>query len=164
MKLSIRNLEGTKVVASALAPLLVRGDVVLLDGNVGAGKTSFAQALIHAVLGGEIEVTSPTFTLQHGYATSALGMLTHMDLYRIEDEDELYELGLDDAFDTGACLIEWPDRLGSFLPKEYLCLRIEIAQDDARIITVVATTAWNARIKELEHAIARAESPYVTLC
>lgn len=141
----------------------MRADVVLLDGTLGAGKTTMAQALVRALLGEDTEVTSPTFTLQHPYDMPNGGQLIHMDLYRIEHENELYELGLDDTFDTAISLIEWPERLGSFVPKEYLYLHIEIAQDDARIITLKGTPAWDARLKEFEHAITSQKSAYVTL-
>lgn len=163
MKLAVTSLEGTRHVAGALAPLLAPRDVLLLHGTLGAGKTSMAQALIRALAGENTEVTSPTFTLQHPYDLPGGQQLVHMDLYRIAHEGELHELGLDDVFDTAISLIEWPERLGSFVPKEYLYLHIEIAQDDARIITLKATSAWQARIKELEHVINSKKSPYVTV-
>lgn len=163
MTLTLNTPEGTTLLASALGAMLVRGDVVLLGGDLGAGKTTFAQALICSLAGADTEVTSPTFTLQHSYDLPGGIPLMHMDLYRIEHESELIELGLDDAFDTAISLIEWPERLGRFTPKEYLYLRLEIAQDDARIVTFAASQAWHARLKELEYALQRTESPHVTL-
>lgn len=162
MEFHVTSPEGTRQLAALLAPMLAPSDVLLLGGTLGAGKTAMAQALIRALLGEGAEVTSPTFTLQHPYDLPDGGQLVHMDLYRIEHENELYELGLDDTFDTAISLIEWPERLGSFTPKECLYLRIEIAQDEARIITLKATQAWQARLQDLEHAINRQKSPYVT--
>lgn len=95
---------------------LLPGDVVLLEGAVGAGKTHLARALIHAVLLQDEDVPSPTFTLVQTYDTRN-GTLWHSDLYRLSSTFEIEELGLIDAFADAICLIEWPDRLGELTPK-----------------------------------------------
>ena len=95
------------ILASRLALFLKAGDVIALSGPLGAGKTTFARALV-ARLGGEGEVPSPTFALMQRYETPRL-TLTHCDFYRLEPA-ELDELGLDDALSEGAVLIEWPER------------------------------------------------------
>ncbi len=99
-----------------LARLLQPGDTVLLDGPIGAGKTHLARALIRARLGRAEDVPSPTFTLVQTYVAAGTE-IWHADLYRLTHPDEVWELGLDDAFVTAICLVEWPDRLGRHVPE-----------------------------------------------
>ena len=133
--------EDTAALARWLAPRLGAGDVLLLAGPVGAGKTHFARALIQARLAVEglaEDVPSPSFTLVQTYWAGALE-IWHVDLYRLGGADEAPELGLDEAFDTALCLIEWPERLGDLAPDG--ALRLQFAngpQDDARQITLGA--------------------------
>ncbi|KFE35225.1 tRNA (adenosine(37)-N6)-threonylcarbamoyltransferase complex ATPase subunit type 1 TsaE [Thioclava atlantica] len=105
------------------------GDVILLEGPIGAGKTHFARALIQARLGRAEDVPSPTFTLVQTYEADC--EIWHADLYRLTHPDEVLELGLDHAFDTAICLIEWPDRLGSAVPDGALRLRFFQTEDGA---------------------------------
>ena len=90
--------------------LLRAGDCVLLEGPIGAGKTHFCRALIRARLGREEDVPSPTFTLVQTYDADV--EIWHADLYRLSHPDEALELGLEDAFASAICLVEWPERLG----------------------------------------------------
>lgn len=110
--------EETAVVARKLATKLRSGDVVLLRGELGAGKSIFARALIQALCGKDTIVPSPTFTLVQTYEAPEF-TLWHFDLYRLNSAEEVYELGIEEALQRGVCLIEWPDRLGSHLPKTY---------------------------------------------
>ena len=104
----------TACLARVLAALLGRGDSLLLDGPVGAGKTHFARALIRARQGDAAEdVPSPTFTIVQTYEDAAGTEIWHADLYRLTDPSELVELGLDEALPTAVTLIEWPDRMGA---------------------------------------------------
>jgi tRNA threonylcarbamoyladenosine biosynthesis protein TsaE len=112
----------TDRLARALAPLLAPGDVIALSGELGAGKTRFARALIGALAGAGEEVPSPTFTLVQSYDTPR-GTLRHFDLYRLTLPEEAYELGIEEAFAEDISVIEWPERLGRLLPAE----RLEIA-------------------------------------
>src|SRR5262245_4524040 len=109
--------------ASRLVLDLKPGDVIALSGPLGAGKTTFARALVTR-LGGEDEVPSPTFALMQRYDTARL-VLTHCDFYRLEPA-ELDQLGLDDALAEGAVVVEWPERASSWLPED----RLDIAMDE----------------------------------
>src|SRR4051812_11289107 len=110
--------QATAALASRIAALARRGDVIALEGELGAGKTSFARAFIRAratgKTGGE-SVPSPTFTLVQIYETGEVP-IWHIDAYRLRDPDEAWELGIEDAFRDGISLIEWPERLGPLLP------------------------------------------------
>jgi N-acetylmuramate 1-kinase len=133
--------------ASRLALLLKAGDVIALSGPLGAGKTTFARALVTR-LGGESEVPSPTFALTQRYETPRL-TLTHCDFYRLEPS-ELDELGLEDAVSEGVVLIEWPERAASWMPAD----RLELAMDETampatRRITLTGHGSWEERLEGL---------------
>ena len=133
--------------ASSLAPLLKAGDSVLLSGEIGAGKSAFARALIRAHLGRQEDVPSPTFTIVQTYQADEVE-IWHCDLYRLTHPDEAFELGLEEAFDTAICLIEWPDRLGDEIPKGALSLAFE-ATDTGHEMTVTASPHWLDRLQGL---------------
>ena len=109
----------TAALGSRLAGLARRGDCILLSGPIGAGKSSLARAFIQARLGRAEDVPSPTFTLVQVYETGG-EEIWHADLYRLSHPDEVWELGLEQAFDTAICLVEWPDRMGQDLPDNAL--------------------------------------------
>lgn len=114
----------------ALSSVLQGGDCVLLDGPIGAGKTHLARAFIRARLGEAEDVPSPTFTLVQTYPADP--EIWHADLYRLTHTDEVVELGLDDAFASAICLIEWPDRLGANLPADPIRLSLEPSGEGRR--------------------------------
>jgi tRNA threonylcarbamoyladenosine biosynthesis protein TsaE len=133
--------DATASFAESLAPKLGAGDVILLSGEVGAGKTHFARALIKSLLDTPEDVPSPTFTLVQTYETT-MGEIWHADLYRLTSTHEIEELGLTDAFDHAICLVEWPDRLDSLAPANALHLHLEDGENyDAR----TATLRWTDR-------------------
>lgn len=113
----------TAALGARLAPLLRAGDTVLLEGPLGAGKSHLARALIRARIGRIEDVPSPTFTLVQTYDAGETE-IWHADLYRLGHPDDVFELGLEEAFGTAICLIEWPERLGQHMPKDALRLRL----------------------------------------
>ena len=134
--------------ASRIALALKTGDVIALSGPLGAGKTTFARALVTR-LGGEGEVPSPTFALMQRYETKRL-TITHCDFYRLEPS-ELDQLGLDDALAEGVVLIEWPERALSWLPPDRLDIAMdETATPDLRRIVLTGHGAWEARLERLQ--------------
>lgn len=114
--------EDTTRLGRWFARHLAAGDVMALDGPIGAGKSHFARALIRERLGRDEDVPSPTFTLIQTYPADV--DIWHADLYRLTHPDEVLELGLDDAFQTAICLIEWPERMGALLPADAIRLRL----------------------------------------
>ena len=134
--------DATAALAQAMAPHLGPGDCVLLQGQLGAGKSHFARALIRALLGPDgqnTDIPSPSFTLVQSYDTPS-GEVWHADLYRLSDPYEVIELGLDLAMEQAICLIEWPDRIAPDWPGDAVCLRLETPPQtpEARIATLVA--------------------------
>ncbi len=118
-------------IATQCGKLLQKGDAILFYGDLGAGKTTFIRMLIRSMLeDDEADVPSPTFTLVQQYDTKQ-GEVWHFDLYRLSNPDEVIEIGFDEAINSGISLIEWPERLGGYLPKNRLDCYIDfIAGDD----------------------------------
>ena len=142
-------------IARALAPYLRTGDVVALDGTLGAGKTAFARALINALPGEPEDVPSPTFTLVQTYERGDLE-IWHFDLYRLESPEDAYELGIDDAFADALSVIEWPDNLGSLLPSAHLRVSLhQAAGDEARKIAFEGNDDWMARLSSFSNKATR---------
>lgn len=134
-----------------MAPLVAGGDVILLEGSIGAGKSFFARALILALLIEPEDIPSPTFTLVQTYDAAEFE-IWHCDLYRLTSPFEAQELGLEEAFETALCLVEWPDRLGDLTPQDALVLTLEVIDTlQARRATLHATTPrWCAILESLD--------------
>ena len=136
----LRGPSDTERLARAIAPRLDPGDLVGLVGDLGAGKSVFARALIAArlgALGRDEPIPSPSYTLVHVYD---LGNeeLWHADLYRLADAGELRELGLTEALERCICVVEWADRLGLATPDRALLVRLDFdgSEQDRRIATI----------------------------
>ncbi|MFL5333869.1 MAG: tRNA (adenosine(37)-N6)-threonylcarbamoyltransferase complex ATPase subunit type 1 TsaE [Geminicoccaceae bacterium] len=126
--LLLPDLGATHTLATRVAGQLAPGSVVLLVGDLGAGKSEFARAVIQALAGERITVPSPTFTLLQSYTLPALEV-GHADLYRLADPGEIAELGLEECWRHGALLVEWPERAAWLWPAERLTLALASAPD-----------------------------------
>jgi tRNA threonylcarbamoyladenosine biosynthesis protein TsaE len=129
--------QETSIVAQEFAATLRPRDIVLLNGDLGLGKSVFSRSVIRALMNNEnIDVPSPTFTLVQTYDTPQ-GDVYHFDLYRLKTPEELYEIGWEDALHSGIILVEWPERLGFLKPKHYIQIDIKSgASSDSRFITI----------------------------
>lgn len=152
-EISLADAEATEDLAISLAPKLQAGDVLLIEGPIGAGKSHFCRSVIQnrlAALGRAEDVPSPTYTLVQVYDLEGLE-IWHADLYRLTSPDDVFELGLNDAFDHAVCLVEWPDRLGAAAPEGALKLHLMPGLDpDSRTAILSAHNArWASVISGL---------------
>jgi tRNA threonylcarbamoyl adenosine modification protein YjeE len=133
------DLGATERLGARIASQLRPGDLVALSGDLGAGKTTLARAILTS-LGVAENVPSPTFTLVQNYQTPAL-TISHYDLYRLKSSGELDELGLEEALELGAALIEWPERAGARLPADRLTVEFS-GLDDRRCASLSGSQRW----------------------
>jgi tRNA threonylcarbamoyladenosine biosynthesis protein TsaE len=152
MKLRTDSPDQTRAVAAALADVLVPGDLVLLVGELGAGKTAFVQGLARG-LGVEEPVTSPTFTIVQEDAGRL--PLTHVDVYRLDRVQDLLDLGLEEAGDRGVIVVEWGDLVEQAVPAEHLVVRMEPgAADTERVLELTYHgSRWRGRQDAVEQAL-----------
>lgn len=137
---TLDGLPATEAFGATIADGLERGDLVFLEGDLGAGKTTLARAILKRLGVGE-DVPSPTFTLVQHYDSGRL-MVRHYDLYRIEDPREIDELGIEEALDEGAALVEWPERAAARLPDDTLHVVLTMTDENARIAQVSGIARW----------------------
>ena len=143
LTLKLADDAATAALGARIGAVARPGDVVALHGDLGAGKTTLARALIRHLVGPDTEAPSPTFTLVQTYSAPTFP-IWHFDLYRLEHPGEARELGLEEAVD-GLALIEWPERLGAYLPAQRL--EVQLSYDGAgRIARLVDFDDWSARI------------------
>lgn len=135
---ALPDLAATNALAARIAAGLEAGACVALRGDLGAGKTTLARAILR-VLGVSENVPSPTFNLIQTYET-ARGAVYHFDLYRIEEVGELEELGFDEARDQGIVLVEWPERAEKYLPND--ALNVALRADGERVAAVSGPASW----------------------
>ncbi|WP_296531594.1 tRNA (adenosine(37)-N6)-threonylcarbamoyltransferase complex ATPase subunit type 1 TsaE [Phenylobacterium sp.] len=135
----------TEALGRRLAPLLQAGEAICLSGGLGVGKSCLARALIRALTSQDEEAPSPTFTLVQTYPGREFE-IAHFDLYRLEDPDEAWEIGLEEALDHGAALIEWPERLEGRLPSDRLDLELSVA-GEGRTARLTGHGAWKERVE-----------------
>lgn len=150
--LSIHSADDMRRLAAFIAKLCHDTDCVTLAGELGVGKTVFAQGFVASLAAAEIDVTSPTFTMVQHYDIAG-GAVAHYDLYRLKHAAELVELGLDEALAHGITLIEWPQIALAYLPDDYLEISIAYSDTpDMRRVTFFPHGTW-------EEILAQAEFP-----
>jgi tRNA threonylcarbamoyl adenosine modification protein YjeE len=145
--LFLPDLAATEAFARKLVPHVQKGDVLALEGPLGAGKTTFARAFLR-ILGSKENVPSPTFTLVQSYETAKFPVY-HFDLYRLKNRVELDELGWDEARGEGLLLVEWPERAENRLPVDHLLLRFAFDAENKRHLELVPQGTWTSRMKGL---------------
>ena len=152
LEIVLSSPEETAALAQRIAPALTVGDVLLLEGDIGAGKTHFARSLIQSLLVEPEDVPSPTFTLVQVYETQDFDVW-HADLYRLTSPDEVVELGLTEAFEEAVCLVEWPDRLAELCPKSALKIQLQMSKETGvRNLQLDAESArWSKLFQDLGH-------------
>ena len=145
MELHIRSIEDLNTVTAVLAGHIKAGySIFLLKGDLGAGKTTLVQSMC-AFLGVEEPVTSPTFSLVNEYESSAYGTIYHMDLYRLEKEEDLVQIGLEEYLDSGnLCFIEWPDIAQNKFDSKYIRIEIVMGSDNIRIFNITTHDGMDA--------------------
>lgn len=137
----VNSISDTKKIAEFLAQYLI-GKIILLNGDIGAGKTTFTGFFINSLCYTPQSVTSPTFPIIQSYDTPT-GIIHHLDLYRINNEDELQNLGIDEIL-LDTCLIEWSERLGSYSPKNFIKITIKSLSEKSREIEVEFSKKYEA--------------------
>jgi len=157
-RIALPDLDSVAALGQAIAREARVGDILALSGDLGAGKTTLARAIL-THLGLAEEAPSPTFTIVVTYDAPPLRLpVWHVDLYRLEEPEETVELGLEEAFEIALSLIEWPERMGGFLPADRLWLALAPATGGAgRTLTVDVPPAWEERAKRLFQPFLSAE-------
>lgn len=128
------SLDDTKKAAEYFAKFAKPGQCFALYGNLGSGKTTFSQFLIKSLIPTVEHVASPTFTIVQTYNDGDKLEIWHVDCYRLNDREEFFELGLEEAFESYVTIIEWPEIIADFLPKNAIKIQFAIEHDDIRTI------------------------------
>jgi tRNA threonylcarbamoyladenosine biosynthesis protein TsaE len=146
MKIKVNNLQDTEKIGKIISRYLEKGTVLCLDGDLGAGKTAITQ-FIAKEFGVKEYITSPTFNIIKEYE----GRLPfyHMDVYRIESEDDMYDLGYDEyIYSEGVTVIEWSENIKGILPDERIDIKIDRIDDNKRIMTIEGSGVVYEKITE----------------
>lgn len=151
--IKLADLAATESLANRLAGFLEPGDVIGLSGDLGTGKTVIARGVIRALAATHTvevdDIPSPTFTLVQQYDFQPFSLF-HIDLYRIDQPSDVLELGVEDFFAEDISLIEWPERLGAYLPEDRLHLTLQAGDHDGgRIVQIEKRGTWRDRDLEL---------------
>ena len=142
-----KNEKVTKNFAQKLAKNLVPGNIVVLTGELGSGKTKFVEGFL-SYFGLENEISSPTFTIVNEYKKNDISIY-HFDVYRLEDSSEFYEIGGEEYFENGICLIEWGELICDALPKDYIQITFEKDENDENIRFLNVISFGNFNLQDL---------------
>ncbi len=147
MLLHSKSTTETRAIAAAIAALLEAGDVVVLTGDLGGGKTTFVQGAV-AALGSSDSVTSPTFAIVQEYTAPV--PIAHVDVYRLDREQELHDIGFDELVDSGRIVfVEWGERVARLVPADRLVITFDVPRtggEDERVVAIEAQGAsWALR-------------------
>lgn len=135
LKLNIKRKENIADAAAGFLEKAVPGRVYAFFGSMGAGKTTFISELCR-LLGADEEASSPTFSIANEYETQAWGKVYHLDCYRLKDEEDALETGVEEYFNSGcACFVEWPEKIEGLLPEDTVTVEIEVSPDGSRVLT-----------------------------
>lgn len=147
-QVTLANLQETMTFGQHIGTVAQAGDIILLNGDLGAGKTTLTQAIGKGLqVPANCYITSPTYSLLHEYPGRI--PLYHMDLYRLSGEEEIEELGFEEyIYGQGLTIIEWPERLGDLTPRDYLEIVLTSPTPESREITLTAYGAMCSRLKE----------------
>ncbi|WOI53496.1 tRNA (adenosine(37)-N6)-threonylcarbamoyltransferase complex ATPase subunit type 1 TsaE [Parvularcula sp. LCG005] len=148
LSIACRTEDRTEELGRRLGALVRPGDLLCLLAPLGTGKTVLARGLVRALAGHPVEVPSPTFTLVQAYEGRV--PLMHADLYRIEDPSEVLELGIDDALESGAALVEWPEHGEGYLPPHGLSIAGEGISHDGRVWHLSGDEDWARRLDGID--------------
>ncbi len=148
-----KSAQATEAVGEAIGSHLLVGDLVVLTGDLGAGKTTFAKGLARA-LGVTEPVTSPTFTIVQEYDGRL--PLAHVDVYRLDRIQELHDLGFEELLESRVTVVEWGEAIASVLPRDRIDVRLAMGDDDDRraVEIVLNGPAWNERRAAVDAALA----------
>ena len=146
ININLKSEKDTLKFGSNLAKIARCGDIFALSGDLGTGKTVVARGFIKQIIGNDTNVASPTFNLVNTYESNK-GTIWHFDLYRLENSNEIEELGLDEAISEGICIIEWPEKATNEIPKNRLCIFLkEGEQTGVRSVQITSHGSWKDRI------------------
>jgi len=144
MIVKLSSLKNTKELAEKLSLYLCKKDVLLLSGDLGTGKTCFAREVLRS-FGVNGEIPSPTFTYVQYYETKKMTIF-HFDLYRVEHDSKMEELGFEDALVDGLSIVEWPEKAETYMPKDALSLNFYIDHSNERFVKIKAPLTWKDRL------------------
>ena len=139
--------ENTLKIGESLATLLSKGDIVVLTGELGSGKTKFVEGFL-SYFNMQEEISSPTFNIVNEYV-SEKNNIYHFDVYRLEDSDEFYAIGGEEYFEKGICLIEWGEMILDVLPKDYIHIKILKNPEDENLRTFEFEVNENSKYVEV---------------
>ncbi len=149
VKLILSSLQDTHNLAQKLASRVKGGDVICLSGDLGTGKTTFCKSFIGSFYSRPQQIISPTFNILQTFDTKDF-TIWHYDFYRIENENELEELGFNEALKNGMCIIEWPEIVEKYLPEDRLHIKFFHGErPENRVVTITGHGFWSILIKEI---------------